>query len=86
MSRKSLNMVSVPGNTPILVGAGQYTDHMNTPQFAGLSPQALAARAVELALFDAGIAADRQSLDALVAVRTVRGCSGGVIALVVAGL
>ena len=64
-------MVSVPGNTPILVGAGQYTDHMNTPQYAGLSPQALAALAVERALFDAGIAADRQSLDALVAVRTV---------------
>lgn len=64
-------MIRAPGNTPILVGAGQYTDHIDAPHYAALSPQSLAARALELALFDAGVGAARQSIDALVAVRTV---------------
>lgn len=64
-------MTAVPGNTPILVGAGQYTDHLNTPRYAALSPHALAARALERALSDAGITKARQHVDALAAVRTV---------------
>jgi len=64
-------MIRAADNTPILVGAGQYTDHTDAPNYAALSPQSLAARALERAIFDAGIGSARQSVDALVAVRTV---------------
>ena len=56
--------------TPILVGVGQYTDHLAAADFEALSPQALAARAASLALKDMQ-ATDDVKIDLIAAVRTV---------------
>ena len=41
--------------TPVLVGIGQYSERLGDSTYEGLSPAAIAARAAELALADAGI-------------------------------
>jgi acetyl-CoA C-acetyltransferase len=43
--------------TPVLVGIGQYSERLGDSTYEGLSPVGIAARAAELALADAGIAA-----------------------------
>ncbi len=57
--------------TPLLVGVGQYTDHMQASSYAALSPQALAARACAAALADTGCTELARHLDVIAAVRTV---------------
>ena len=57
--------------TPLLVGVGQYTDHMHADSYAALSPQALAARASAAALADTGCEGMARYLDVIAAVRTV---------------
>ncbi|MFT6958797.1 MAG: acetyl-CoA C-acetyltransferase [Halieaceae bacterium] len=54
---------------PVLVGVGQYTDHINSG-FEGLSPQGLAARAAESALQNTK-AKTNIDIDLIAAVRTV---------------
>jgi acetyl-CoA C-acetyltransferase len=44
--------------TPVLVGVGQYSEALGDPAYEGLTPVAIAQRAAELALADAGIGAD----------------------------
>ncbi len=57
--------------TPTIVGVGQYTDHLSSPDYAALSPQALAARAAAAAIADTGCADMARHLDVIAAVRTV---------------
>jgi acetyl-CoA C-acetyltransferase len=57
--------------TPLLVGVGQYTDHMRTERYAALSPQAIAAHASAAALADTGCPEMARHLDVIAAVRTV---------------
>jgi acetyl-CoA C-acetyltransferase len=59
-------------DTPILVGVGQFTEHLDAPDYAGLSPVQLATKAALRALEDAGPVQDLLAqLDAIAAVRTV---------------
>lgn len=59
-------------NTPILVGVGQFTEHLDSPDYQELSPQELGARAARAALADTGnAAACLAAIDAIAAVRTV---------------
>ena len=45
--------MSIDPNTPVLLGAGQATEHLDD-QFVGLTPQQLGARACQAALADTG--------------------------------
>ncbi|MFT7288297.1 MAG: acetyl-CoA C-acetyltransferase [Halieaceae bacterium] len=57
--------------TPVIVGVGQITDHPDSPNFLGSSPQELAAAAARCALTDSGAADTLLPLiDALAIVRT----------------
>jgi acetyl-CoA C-acetyltransferase len=40
----------LPANTPVIVGAGQYTERLDSPGFRGLSAVDLAAEAARCAL------------------------------------
>ena len=57
--------------TPLIVGVGQYTDHLDGADYAALSPQALAARAAAAAIADSRCPDIARHLDVLAAVRTV---------------
>lgn len=59
-------------NTPILVGAGQLVDRLDSQDYRQLSPTDLAAEAAKLAFSDAGLEEERMGrVDAIFAVRTV---------------
>ena len=61
--------MSIDPNTPVLLGAGQFTERLDD-QFEGLMPEDLAARACEAALVDTGAAvALRPLIDRLACVR-----------------
>ena len=61
--------MSVDPNTPVLLGAGQFTERLDD-QFEGLMPEDLAARACEAALTDTGAASSLSPLiDRLACVR-----------------
>lgn len=63
--------MTVPDNTPVLIGAGQISDDPRNPHFAALSPSDLAAQAVAGCLADAGLTrAALASVDRLSQVRT----------------
>jgi len=55
----------IPGNTPILVGAGQYVERGASAE----SPSSLAARAATAALADAGVAGLARAIDTIAVVR-----------------
>ncbi len=54
--------MSIDPNTPVLLGAGQFTERLDD-QFEGLMPEDLAARACEAALTDTGAAEAVSSAD-----------------------
>ena len=58
-------MNDIPGNTPILVGAGQYVERGASAE----SPSSLAARAATAALADAGVAGLARAIDTIAVVR-----------------
>ena len=59
-------------NTSVLVGVGQFTEHLDDPEYRGLSPQELATNAALRALADAGAGEQLLAcLDVVAAVRTV---------------
>jgi acetyl-CoA C-acetyltransferase len=58
-------------STPIIVGVGQYTEHLDADDYIGLSPQELAAKACIRAMEDAEICVGDFPIDTLAAVRTV---------------
>jgi len=61
--------MSIDPNTPVLLGAGQFTERLDD-NFEGLMPEDLAARACEAALADTGAAASLSTLiDRLACVR-----------------
>jgi acetyl-CoA C-acetyltransferase len=61
----------VPDHTPIIVGIGQYTERLDSPDYRGLSPTELAAEAARRAIADAGATRDvAGAVDALGAIRT----------------
>jgi acetyl-CoA C-acetyltransferase len=60
----------LPDNTPILVGAGQYTEHLNKQDAPSLHPpMELAARACSAAIADAGGALLATDIDAIAVIR-----------------
>ena len=59
----------IPDNTPVIVGVSQFTERLDDPEYRGLSPADIAARACEAAIADAGGAA-RDGIDLLGAIRT----------------
>ena len=65
----------IPDNTPIIVGVGQFVERLDDPDYLGLAPADIAARACEAALADAGVAAD--AVDLLGAVRTFEDSRAG---------
>lgn len=65
----------VSGNTPIIVGVGQFTERLDDPAYAALAPADIAARACEAAIADAG--APREAIDLLGAVRTFEDSRAG---------
>jgi acetyl-CoA C-acetyltransferase len=70
--------MSIDPNTPVLLGAGQATEHLDD-QFVGLTPQQLGARACQAALADTGAQEALATLvDRLACVRLfVDSCAGG---------
>ena len=61
--------MQIDPNTPVLLGAGQFTEHLDA-NFIGMMPEDLAAKACEAALADTGAGdALRQMVDRLVCVR-----------------
>lgn len=61
----------IDANTPVLVGAGQYVERIDAPDYIGLGPVDLAARAARRACDDALEAITLQeSIDAVAATRT----------------
>ena len=62
-------MPSVAANTPVIVGASQFTERIDDPDYAMLSPVAITARAAELALADAGMINSKEHIDTLMTTR-----------------
>jgi len=63
------NFASVPDNTPILVGAGQYTEHIDGDEPALNPPMELAARAARNALQDTHSHLTASDIESIAAVR-----------------
>ncbi len=55
-------------DTPIIVGVGQFTEHLDQLDYSAMPPQNLAARAAEAALADTGIVDLADKVDCLTAV------------------
>lgn len=65
-------MNTIPDNTPIIVGAGQFSERLGTPAYRQLSPTDLAVEAAKAACDDAlSLATLATRIDAIFAVRTV---------------
>ena len=63
--------MTLPDNTPIIVGVGQFTERLDSPGYEGLSPSDVAAKAAASALADAGAAAAlRGTIDVIATTRT----------------
>lgn len=63
--------MSISDCTPIVVGVGQFTERLDSPEYRGLSPSDIAARAAFRACDDAlGIGKLRESIDAIATTRT----------------
>lgn len=61
----------LPDSTPVILGAGQVTERIATPDYQARSAHELASAAVQLALADTGSADDlREAVDAIAFVRT----------------
>ncbi len=59
--------MSVPDNTPVIIGVGEASERIDAPDYAALSPVALAAAAAQAALDDAGVPAS--ALDVIASIR-----------------
>ncbi len=62
-------MPFVSANTPVIVGASQFTERIDDPDYATLSPVAITARAAELALMDAGMDGCKEHIDTVMTTR-----------------
>ncbi|AMN47563.1 acetyl-CoA acetyltransferase [Steroidobacter denitrificans] len=63
--------MTVADNTPIIVGVGQFTERIDSPEYQGLSPVDIAAKAAERALADTGGAQGlRGAIDVIATTRT----------------
>ena len=58
-------------NTPVIVGVGQFTEHLDSPDYSALPPQHLAATAAAAALADTGVDGLAEKVDCLAAVPLV---------------
>jgi acetyl-CoA C-acetyltransferase len=61
--------MSVADNTPVLIGVGEASERIDAPDYASLSPVALAAKAAAAALADAGAAGLAAEIDVIAAIR-----------------
>ncbi|MEP1470350.1 MAG: acetyl-CoA acetyltransferase [Halieaceae bacterium] len=57
--------------TPVIVGVGQFTEHLDSADYSALPPQHLAARAATAALADTGVDGLAEKVDCLAAVPLV---------------
>ena len=69
-SGSDTTMQEIPSNTPVLVGAAQFTDRIADAHYEQLSPVAITARAASLALADVGVANLEHRIDLLMTTRT----------------
>ena len=56
-------------NTPVMIGVGEASERIDAPDYAALSPVALAARAAAAALVDAGAPGLAAHIDTIAAIR-----------------
>ena len=61
--------MSVADNTPVLIGVGEASERIDAPDYAALSPVALAAKAAAAALTDAGAPDLAQHIDLIASIR-----------------
>ena len=61
--------MSVADNTPVLIGVGEASERIDAADYAALSPVALAAKAAEAALADAGAPGLAAHIDVIAAIR-----------------
>ena len=72
--------MTVPDNTPIIIGVGEASERIDAPDYAALSPVALAAKAAEAALADAGVAGLAGQIDVIAAIRQFEVSGPGAVA------
>lgn len=63
-------MTQIPPNTPVIVGAGQFTERLDSPDYAALSPVDITAAAARIALMDAGMIEHAARIDWVMTTRT----------------
>jgi acetyl-CoA C-acetyltransferase len=61
--------MSVSDNTPVIIGVGEASERIDAPDYAALSPVALAAKAAEAAIADCGAAGVAGRIDVIAAIR-----------------
>ena len=61
--------MSVSENTPVIIGVGEASERIDAPDYAALSPAALAAKAAEAAIADCGGAGVAGRIDVIAAIR-----------------
>jgi acetyl-CoA C-acetyltransferase len=61
--------MSVSDNTPVIIGVGEASERIDAPDYAALSPMALAAKAAEAAIADCGAAGVAGRIDVIAAIR-----------------
>lgn len=70
--------MTVPDNTPILIGVGEASERIDAADYAALSPVALAAAAAQAALNDAGVSG--AAVDVIAAIRQFEVSGAGAVA------
>ena len=63
-------MPVIPPQTPVLIGAAQFTDRLDDPAYEQLSPVDITARAAQLALTDVGVDGIERYIDLVMTTRT----------------
>ena len=63
-------MPVIPPQTPVLIGAAQFTDRLHDPAYEQLSPVDITARAAQLALADVGVDGIERYIDLVMTTRT----------------
>jgi acetyl-CoA C-acetyltransferase len=61
--------MSVSDNTPVIIGVGEFSERIDAPDYAALSPVALAAAAAQRAVEDAGGTGVAGKIDVIAAIR-----------------
>ena len=66
-------MPVIPPQTPVLIGAAQFTDRLDDPAYEQLSPVEITGRAAQPALTDVGVDGLERHIDLFMTPRTFDG-------------